>query len=320
MLATGVWSTAMGSWPRPPRWSSEPATVTAGHCSSRARPASARPRSSTRAPSWRRRPTSRVLRAHGGEVERELSFGLVRELFEPLLRGADPVRPGPLALGRCERRVGRVRRGARGPVGCRVCRLRAVLAARRDRGGAARPAGRRRPALVRPVVAALAGLPGPPGRGPSGRTAGGEPARRARRVRPGRAAGRDEGRPRPAARAAERRCDARGDRPRLQLGAGPGVRAGVPRRDRRQSAAAARAARDGALRGPLARCREHPERPRAGGRQPAHRRARAARAARAGSRAAGPRRGGARRRLRAAPRERARGDRPRHCRRSASGR
>jgi DNA-binding CsgD family transcriptional regulator/tetratricopeptide (TPR) repeat protein len=31
-----------------------------------------------------------VLRGRGGEVERDLSFGLVRELFEPVLRAADP--------------------------------------------------------------------------------------------------------------------------------------------------------------------------------------------------------------------------------------
>jgi predicted ATPase len=32
----------------------------------------------------------RVLRGRCGEVERDLSFGLVRDLFEPLLRSASP--------------------------------------------------------------------------------------------------------------------------------------------------------------------------------------------------------------------------------------
>ena len=85
-------------------------------------------------------------------------------------------------------------------------------------------------------------------------------------------------RPEPLSVRATREVIARGS----ERGAGPRVRASLPRRHRRQSAAAARAARDRTLRGSRARCREHPERPRACGRQPAHRGARASRAARAG--------------------------------------
>ena len=51
-----------------------------------------------------------VLRAQGGEVERELSFGLVRELFEPLLRSATPSDRARWFSGAAQRLLGRVRR------------------------------------------------------------------------------------------------------------------------------------------------------------------------------------------------------------------
>ena len=64
----------MGSSPKPRRSSSAPGTATAVRCSSRGLPASARPRSSTRAPIGVASDVT-VLRAHGGQVERELSLG-----------------------------------------------------------------------------------------------------------------------------------------------------------------------------------------------------------------------------------------------------
>ena len=84
---------------------------------------------------WHRE--SSVLRGRGGEVERELSFGLVRELFEPVMRAAPAASRRRWLSGAAGAGLRGARRGARGRGGRRGGDVRAVLAARRDRRGTA---------------------------------------------------------------------------------------------------------------------------------------------------------------------------------------
>ena len=109
-----------------------------------------------------------MLAARGGELEREFPFGVVRQLFEAELGDAERAR-----------RAARRRRGARG-ARCSSDARRAEDAAGDASfaalhglywltlnlaGRAAAPARDRRPALVRPAVAALPRLPRAPARG-----------------------------------------------------------------------------------------------------------------------------------------------------------
>ena len=105
-----------------------------------------------------------MLAARASELEREFAFGVVRQLFEAPRRrvAARPRSPAPPHRPpRCSRprRAPRPRAAPRSPR-CTGSTGSALNLA----GRAAAPARRRRPALVRPAVAALPGLPRPPAR------------------------------------------------------------------------------------------------------------------------------------------------------------
>ena len=165
-----------------------------------------------------------VLAARGGELEREFPFGVVRQLFEPRLadRGGaralagrarpPPPRPvfEPAEPGRGD---GRRRRPSPSLHG-----LYWLTAQPRRRAAAA--AGRRRPALVRPPVAALPRLPRAPARGPAGRCS--RSALRTRR------AGHRPGAGRRARRRPARRCGAPRPAERRGRGASSSARGSAP--------------------------------------------------------------------------------------------
>ena len=118
----------------------------------------------------------RVLAAHGSDLEREFPFGVVRQLFEPLL--ADASRADAPPDGCCGGRATGVRGGSL--AGCRWRRrvvrraARPVLADGQHRRRAAAAAGGGRPAVVRSAVTPVPGLPcAPPRRRERG--AGGRP-------------------------------------------------------------------------------------------------------------------------------------------------
>ena len=130
----------------------------------------------------------RVLSARGSELEGEFAFGVVRQLFEAELRErrtllAGAAAPAAAVFGELDGGRRRVVRGAARP----------VLARAQPRRGGAAAAGGRRPALVRPAVAAVLRLPRAAARGPADPAAG-RPARGRARHRP-RAARRDRARP-----------------------------------------------------------------------------------------------------------------------------
>ena len=169
-------------------------------------------------------------------------FGVVRQLFEPALADAEardaarraPPRPRP----RSSASLTTAEAAARRSRPCTACTGSPNLA--EERAAAAR---RRRPALVRPAVAAVPRLPRAAPRGPAG-PGGRRPARGGARRRPG-AARRARARPavarvRPgplSAAAAVALCEER-------LGAAPDaeLRRRLPRGHRRQPAAPERAA------------------------------------------------------------------------------
>ena len=205
-------SIAMPNSPSWPPCSSAHARATAARCSSRGPPVSARRRCWTPpARSWRLASRSCAdVEARSSASSASGSSRAVRALAarraggQPGAAGCRARRARPRAVFG-EARPGRGRR--------RIGGLRPVLAARRDRRGAARPAGRRRPALVRSLVAALARVSRAPDRRAPRGAAGGEPAR-ARRTSPARPGSSRRSRAsrvrRP--RAAEPGVDARADR------------------------------------------------------------------------------------------------------------
>ena len=107
-----------------------------------------------------------VLRARGSDLERELPYGIVRQLFEPLLLdpdGRERLLSGLRASRRsCVRSAGCGGRGERRWVRCSA---RSVLADREPRGGAPTVPVDRRSALVRPVVVAVPCVSRAPARG-----------------------------------------------------------------------------------------------------------------------------------------------------------
>ncbi len=107
-----------------------------------------------------------VLAARASDFERDLPFGVVRQLFEPVLAdGARWLSGSAAAAARVfeppddERAAGDPSFGIL---------LRALLAHREHRRRAAAAAGDRRPALVRSGVVAVHRLPGAPARGSPG--------------------------------------------------------------------------------------------------------------------------------------------------------
>ena len=191
-----------------------------GCCSSRARPASARPACSPRRGRIAGERSVRVLTARGSQLEKAFGFGAVRQLFEPEL-GARRA-PGRAAGRSGGQRPHRVRPRAR-RVGRGLLRrpARAVLAGGQPQRRRPARAGRRRPPVVRQRLAALARLPGPP----AGRRPGARRRHRAHR----RAARRRGAAHRAVARARRRRGPpgralARGDR---RPGGAPAGRAGL---------------------------------------------------------------------------------------------
>ena len=176
---------------------------------------------------------SLVLGARGSELEREFPFGVVRQLFEGVVAGRERA---------AERRRGARRAGVRlaGGRGRRVLRraARPVLGRAQPGRRAAAGAGGRRPALVRPAVAALSRLPCAAARGPADPRARHRAHERARDRRG--AAGRD--RPRPGhgldpPRAAERRRRARARARAARAGGRGALLRRLPRGDGRQPAA-----------------------------------------------------------------------------------
>ena len=184
----------------------------------------------------------RALGARGSELEREFPFGVVRQLFEPALAERRPDRPScSPAPPRRRRRLRAAARAER-----RRRRLFAVLhglywltldlVAR-----ASRCCWRRRPALVRPPLAALPRLPRAPARGRC-RCCRRDPAHRRAGHRPGAARPRSPSdpltvriQPGPLSRGGVAGLigDRLGDDARGRL------RRRLPRGDRRQPAAAA---------------------------------------------------------------------------------
>ena len=146
-----------------------------------------------------RRRTMRVLAARGSELEREFPFGVVRQLFEPPSATRTPASAGSPAPPRPRGRSSRLPSSTPRPPARRDLRRapRPLLAHGERRGGRAAAAVRRRPALVRPPVAALPRLPRPPARGHAG--AGRRDAAEHRPGHRSRADRRD--RPRPGTRA-----------------------------------------------------------------------------------------------------------------------
>ena len=104
-----------------------------------------------------------VLGARGSELERSFSYGVVRQLFEPLLASLPAEERAELlsgAAGLAAPLFDPVR--ARGRAGRRFVvgdAARPLLAGGEPGRPRAAAAGARRPALVRPALAALAGLP-----------------------------------------------------------------------------------------------------------------------------------------------------------------
>ena len=109
---------------------------------------------------------AQVLFARGSELEREFPFGVVRQLFEGVV--TDPERRERVLAGAAAPAAAVFGDGGDGR-GRRVVRraARPVLARAQPRRRAPAGAGDRRPALVRPAVAALRRLPGAPARGPA---------------------------------------------------------------------------------------------------------------------------------------------------------
>ena len=108
-----------------------------------------------------------VLSARGGELEGEFAFGIVRQLFEAPLAAATPgaARRAACRRGRAERVPFRLRAHERVRRGSRVLvrdAARPLLADRELRVAQPDAARRRRPALGRRAVAALASLLVPP--------------------------------------------------------------------------------------------------------------------------------------------------------------
>ena len=184
-----------------------------------------------------------VLSARGGELERDFPFGVVRQLFEGRAR-----RPGAardrLHRGRRPRavRAGLPRRAGRGRRRLVRGAARPVLARAEPRRRAADRARDRRPAVGGPPQPALRRLPRAAPRGPADPRRH-DPAHGRRRRRRG-AAGRDRARPvhaRRAALAADHRGRARADRRAARRRPRSRLLRRLPRRHRRQPAAAARA-------------------------------------------------------------------------------
>ena len=140
----------------------------AARAHARAPPGSASPACSPRC-ARAAAPRLRVLAARSSELEREFAFGVVRQLFEARGRrgaGARARRRRRLGRAALRRRPGGGRRGRERRVVRRAARP--LLAHAQPRGRAPAAARRRRPALVRPAVAALPRLP----RAAAGRRAG----------------------------------------------------------------------------------------------------------------------------------------------------
>ncbi len=168
-----------------------------------------------------------VCAARASELERELPFGVVRQLFEPLL--AEPetaaLLAGPAAGARPLLESGAVRRRRRGPARLLLRRAPRPPPARRGaERSAAAAAVDRRPALVRPSLAALPRLPAAAARLPA------DPRRR------------DD----PHQRARHRRRDPRRDRARPAGDLRPPRPAQQRRRPRARPHAARRRRREGA--------------------------------------------------------------------------
>ena len=108
----------------------------------------------------------RVLWARGGELEREFPFGVVRQLFEPALLNAAERTLALEGAAAAARPVFQAVDG--GDASFAVLHGLPLLADREPELSAAAAARRRRPALVRPAVAALPRLPRAAPRGTPG--------------------------------------------------------------------------------------------------------------------------------------------------------
>ena len=209
----------------------------------------------------------RVLSARGGELEHDFSYGVVRQLFEPVLALAPAAEREELLGGAAALAAPLFdeRRSAGGTVRGRLLldAARALLAGGEPRVAPAAAARDRRPALGRRRLAPLARLPrAQTGGAAAARRRGDAPVRAGDRTgaRRGDARRSRRGR-RPAAGADAPRGDV--DDPRsARARRGRRVRRRVPRGDGRQPAAAALAARRTRVRGSRAEGNERVARPR----------------------------------------------------------